>query len=113
MGYEGLAGALHAAFGMSWSIYDTSGGNYCLRAVTETGHWVHITDAYESLTPLRHRIDGEHLGECLGYGVSVFADAECGGLVYANEDPFAMTNDDVVALVRDALRCLGMNVRRR
>jgi hypothetical protein len=106
MGYAGLAGVLHAAFGMSWSIYDTSGGNYCLRAVTETGHWVHITDAYESLSTLCQRVDAEADGGCLGFGVSVFADAECGGLVYANEDPFAVSDADVVALVRDALENL-------
>ena len=112
LGYDGLAAALRTAFGMSWSIYDTSGGNYCLRAVTETGHWVHVTDAYDSLTPLTWRIDAaDNSGECLGYGVTVFADNECGEFVYANGDPFAITNDDVIALVRDALANLAAAAR--
>lgn len=104
-GYEGLAGVLHAAFGMSWSIHEMSGGNYCcLRAVTETGHWVHITDAYESLSTLCQRVDAEADGGCLGFGVCVFAGP--GELVYANEDAFAVSDADVVALVRDALENL-------
>jgi len=103
MGYDGLAAALRDGFGMSWSIYDTSGGNYCLRAVTETGHWLHITDAYESLSSMGARVDAEAEGGCLGFGVSVFGDDECGELVYANEDAFAVSDADVVALVRDAL----------
>lgn len=103
MGYDSLVAALREAFGMNFVLYDTSGHNYCLRAVTETGHWVHITDAYESLSSMWARLDAEQDGGCLGYGVTVFLDDECGELAYANWDAFAIGDSDVVALVRDAL----------
>ena len=108
MGYEPLVAALREAFGMTFTLYDTSGGNYCLRAVTETGHWLHITDAYEDLSTFYEREHAwRHDGACYGFGVSVFADDECGELVYSNEDPFAVGDTDVVTLVRDALENLA------
>jgi hypothetical protein len=95
---------LRETFGMTFRVYDTSGGNYCLRAQTETGHWIHITDAWESLSTMYER---DHAwvkdGECRGYGTSVFGDDECGQLAYANTDPLAISYSDVVALVADAL----------
>jgi hypothetical protein len=104
MGYDGLVNALRQKFGMHFRLYDTSGGSYCLRAPTETGHWLHLTDAHESLSSWYER---DHAwrkdGECYGFGVSVFADDECGQLVYANEDPFAVGGYEVLELVRDAL----------
>jgi hypothetical protein len=103
-GYDTLVAVLREEFGMNFVLYDTSGGNYCLRAPTETGHWVHITDAYEALSEWSDRVDRWYAGESPGYGVSVFADDECGELVYCNEDQFASwPMSDVVVLVRDAL----------
>jgi hypothetical protein len=104
MGYDGLIAALHEAFGMTFVVYDTSGGNFCLRAPTETGHWIHITDAYHALSTAYERDHAAlHDGACYGFGAAVFSDDECGELVYANEDPFAVATCEVVALVRDAL----------
>jgi hypothetical protein len=98
MNYDTLTRALFTEFGMHFRMYDTSGNNWCLRAVTETGHWLHITDAYDSLTYDRTERAEE------GYGVTVFtADDQEGGSVYANCDPDALTNADVIALVRDAI----------
>jgi hypothetical protein len=107
MGYGWLIAALREAFGMTFAVYDTSGGNYCLRAVTETGHWIHITDAYEDLSTMYEREHAaRHDGACYGYGVSVFTDDECGGLGFANADWNAISATDVAALVTDALHQL-------
>jgi hypothetical protein len=104
MGYDGLVDALRKEFGMHFRLYDTSGGHYCLRAATETGHWLHITDAYEDLSSWYERDHASrHDGACYGFGVSVFSDDECGGLIYSNADEFAVGGYEVVELVRDAL----------
>jgi len=101
MGYDTLIRALHDKFGMSFVEYNTGGGEMCLRAVTESGHWVHITDAFGSLSPAIGHTPCYH-----GFGVTVFADDEGAEFVYANADDEADI-PDVITLVRDALDALA------
>jgi hypothetical protein len=113
MGYDDLAAALRAEFGVSWFIYDTSGGNYTLRAVIEGGLWVHITDAYDSLSHMDDRVARFFWGDNVGYGVSVFTEPDADGFVYGNENTDAVTHADVIALVRDALDHIPAGTRPR
>jgi hypothetical protein len=102
--YQPLIDELRETFGMNFVPYHSGGGNWALRAPTETGHWLHITDAYESLSSWSDRVARWYDGESPGYGVSVFADEDASEMVYCNEDAFAeWPMAEVAALVRDAL----------
>jgi hypothetical protein len=86
MGYDTLIRTLKHEFGLTFNAYNTGGGEMCLRAVTETGHWVHLTDAADSLSHADLREQYGRDGVVFGYGVSVFADDECSEYVLGTQE---------------------------
>lgn len=110
MGYDTLTRNLKREFGLTFGAYNTGGGEMCLRAVTESGHWVHITDASDSLSDADLREQYEHDGVLFGYGVSVFANDECCEYVLGVQECDSNEDTAAVALVRQALAQLVRGV---
>lgn len=105
--YNHEAQAIRDAYGIHVSVVDTSGGNYVLTGLLETGHHLVVGDPADSLSTSAYRGELADDGVTVGYGVAIHLPTDDGSMfgdcVAAVSDDDAASPADLVALIERAL----------